>query len=119
MADKTKAEGMLAELKTGPYPSFVKEIELSAKTNKMAQDLIGLLELSYQEKLCHWKHGGIVGVVDGQLEGVGDGRQGIVRCGDLDVDDADVAVQRRAGEHPGRAHGQPRGQLLHRLKIRR
>jgi sulfite reductase alpha subunit len=63
MADKTKAEGMLSELKTGPYPSFIKEIELSAKTNKMAQDLIGLLELSYQEKLCHWKHGGIVGVM--------------------------------------------------------
>ncbi|NQU06029.1 MAG: dissimilatory-type sulfite reductase subunit alpha [Calditrichaeota bacterium] len=63
MADKKKAEGMLAELKTGPYPSFVKDIELAAETNKMAQDLIGLLELSYQEKLCHWKHGGIVGVM--------------------------------------------------------
>jgi len=63
MAERKKATGKLAELTKGPYPSFVKEIEAAAETNKMAQDLIGLLELSYNEKLCHWKHGGIVGVM--------------------------------------------------------
>ena len=61
--DKTKATGMLAELTKGPWPSFVKEIEAAAETNKMAQDLLGLLELSFNEKLGHWKHGGIVGVM--------------------------------------------------------
>ena len=63
MANKTKATGKLAELRDGPYPSFVREIEAAAETNVMAQDLIGLLELSYNEKICHWKHGGIVGVM--------------------------------------------------------
>jgi sulfite reductase alpha subunit len=63
MADKTKAMGKLAELTKGPYPSFVKELEAAAATNKMAQDLLGQLELSYNEKIGHWKHGGIVGVM--------------------------------------------------------
>ena len=63
MEDKTKATGMLAELRSGPYPSFVKEIEAAAATNKMAQDLLGQLEYSYQQKIGYWKHGGIVGVM--------------------------------------------------------
>ena len=54
---------MLDELKTGAWPSFVNEIELAAKDNKMSQGLLGLLELSYNEKIGHWKHGGIVGVM--------------------------------------------------------
>ena len=29
----------------------------------MSRDLLGQLELSYREKLGHWKHGGIVGVM--------------------------------------------------------
>jgi sulfite reductase alpha subunit len=34
----------------------------AAEKSPMAQDLLGILELSYEEKICHWKHGGIVGV---------------------------------------------------------
>ncbi len=52
---------MLDELEKGPWPSFVKEIKKSAKS-PMVQDLLGLLERSYEEKRGHWKHGGIVGV---------------------------------------------------------
>ena len=54
---------MLDELTTGPWPSFVTEIKKAAKRNEMCQDLLGQLELSYSEKLGHWKHGGIVGVM--------------------------------------------------------
>ncbi len=54
---------LLDELKKGAWPSFVNEIELAAKDNVMSQDLLGLLELSYNEKIGHWKHGGIVGVM--------------------------------------------------------
>ncbi|MDP8206454.1 MAG: dissimilatory-type sulfite reductase subunit alpha [Candidatus Electryonea clarkiae] len=53
---------MLDELEKGPWPSFVKEIKLAAKKNVMSNDLLGLLERSYNERLGHWKHGGIVGV---------------------------------------------------------
>ena len=54
---------MLDELTTGPWPSFVREIKTAAKRNEMCQDLLGQLEQSYNEKLGHWKHGGIVGVM--------------------------------------------------------
>ncbi len=64
MADKQKkASGMLKDLLNGPWPSFVKEVELAAEKNPMSGDLLGLLERSYDEKLGHWKHGGIVGVM--------------------------------------------------------
>jgi sulfite reductase alpha subunit len=53
----------LDELTKGPWPSFVKEIKQAAETNKMSQDLLGQLELSYEQKIGHWKHGGIVGVM--------------------------------------------------------
>lgn len=53
---------LLDELETGPWPSFVKEIKKSRK-NPMAEDLLGVLERSYKEKIGHWKHGGIVGVM--------------------------------------------------------
>jgi len=49
------------ELETGPWPSFVREIKKSADS-PMSEDLLGVLERSYEEKLGHWKHGGLVGV---------------------------------------------------------
>lgn len=61
MAEETKTP-QLDELKSGPWPSFVKEIERAAEKNDMGKDLLGLLERSYEEKTGHWKHGGIVGV---------------------------------------------------------
>jgi hypothetical protein len=64
MADdgKPKTE-LLDELEKGPWPSFVKEIKQAAEANPVCQDLLGQLELSYEEKKGHWKHGGIVGVL--------------------------------------------------------
>ena len=53
---------LLDELEKGPWPSFVKDIKQAAEKKPMAQDLLGQLELSYKEKIGHWKHGGIVGV---------------------------------------------------------
>lgn len=53
---------LLDELEKGAFPSFVKEIKRAAEHNEYAQDLLGQLELSYKEKVTHWKHGGIVGV---------------------------------------------------------
>lgn len=53
----------LDELEKGPWPSFVKEIKKAAKKSEMSNDLLGQLEQSYDEKLGHWKHGGIVGVM--------------------------------------------------------
>jgi len=63
MADDSQSTPMLDELEKGPWPSFVTEIKTAAKRSPMAQDLLGQLELSYREKLGHWKHGGIVGVM--------------------------------------------------------
>jgi dissimilatory sulfite reductase alpha subunit len=59
MADETP---LLDELEKGPWPSYVKEIKRAAKKNAAAKDLLGVQELSYREKVTHWKHGGIVGV---------------------------------------------------------
>ncbi len=53
----------LDELEKGPWPSFVKEIKKEAEKSPMAKDLLGQLERSYEEKIGHWKHGGIVGVL--------------------------------------------------------
>ena len=63
MADEKHATPLLDELEKGPGPSFVKEIKAAAKAKPTAEDLLGQLELSYQEKISHWKHGGIVGVM--------------------------------------------------------
>jgi len=54
---------LLDELEKGPWPSFVKEIKSAAESSKSARDLLGQLELSYEEKKGHWKHGGLVGVL--------------------------------------------------------
>ncbi len=66
MADPTNGNSktaLLDELEKGPWPSFVKEIKAAAQTSDRAKDLLGQLELSYQQKIGHWKHGGIVGVL--------------------------------------------------------
>ncbi len=62
MADLPKTP-LLDELESGPYPSFVSEIKRAAEKNDMSKDLLGQLEQSYREKIGHWKHGGIVGVM--------------------------------------------------------
>jgi sulfite reductase alpha subunit len=54
---------LLDELEKGPWPSFVKEIKSASQSSDSAKDLLGQLELSYKEKIGHWKHGGIVGVL--------------------------------------------------------
>ncbi len=53
---------LVDELEKGPWPSYIKEIKRAAKKNKAAEDLLGILELSFKDKVTHWKHGGIVGV---------------------------------------------------------
>jgi sulfite reductase alpha subunit len=57
---KTK---LLDELEKGPWPSFVTEIKKAGQTSPVCEDLLGQLELSYEERKGHWKHGGIVGVL--------------------------------------------------------
>lgn len=59
--DKRKTP-LLDGLEEGAWPSFVTEIKKAAKTNPGAADLLSMLEKSYEEKIGHWKHGGIVGV---------------------------------------------------------
>ncbi|MFH1742880.1 MAG: dissimilatory-type sulfite reductase subunit alpha, partial [bacterium] len=65
MADAAKDHPtpLLDELEKGEWPSFVSEIKDAAATNNMSKDLLGQLETSYSEKIGHWKHGGIVGVL--------------------------------------------------------
>jgi sulfite reductase alpha subunit len=58
---KTKTP-LLDELEKGKWPSFVKDMKQAAEKKPMAADLMNQLELSYKEKIGHWKHGGIVGV---------------------------------------------------------
>lgn len=52
----------LDELEKGAWPSFVTEIKRAAAKKANAQDLLDQLELSYEDKVGYWKHGGIVGV---------------------------------------------------------
>ncbi len=54
---------LLDDLEKGPYPSFVTEIKKAAAKNPMANDVLGLLEKSYRDRVGYWKHGGIVGVM--------------------------------------------------------
>ncbi len=56
-----KPTPLVDELEKGPWPSFVKEIKKSAD-GPMASDLLSVLERSYDDKIGHWKHGGLVGV---------------------------------------------------------
>ena len=64
MAD-TSGNGtpLLDELEKGPWPSFVSEIKREAEKKEAPKQLLDLLERSYREKVGHWKHGGIVGVM--------------------------------------------------------
>ncbi len=64
MADdvKNSETPLLDDLEKGPWPSFVKDIKWAAEKKDGARDLLRQLELSYVEKIGHWKHGGIVGV---------------------------------------------------------
>ncbi len=52
----------LDELEKGPWPSFVTEMKRAAEKKDSAKDLINQLERSYEDRVGHWKHGGIVGV---------------------------------------------------------
>ena len=62
MADNGKRKTkLLDQLESGPWPSFVTEIKKATETSPACDDLLGQLELSYEEKQGHWKHGGIVG----------------------------------------------------------
>jgi sulfite reductase alpha subunit len=62
MPDKVETP-LLDELEKGPWPSFVSEIKSAAAWNESSKDLLGVLERSYRERIGHWKHGGIVGVL--------------------------------------------------------
>jgi hypothetical protein len=53
---------LLDELEKGPWPSFVSEMKRAAGKKAAAKDLLRQLERSYNDKIGHWKHGGIVGV---------------------------------------------------------
>ncbi|MHC4126841.1 MAG: dissimilatory-type sulfite reductase subunit alpha [Planctomycetota bacterium] len=64
MADKgDNGTPLLDELEKGPWPSFVTEIKREAEKKQECKELLQLLERSYREKIGHWKHGGIVGVM--------------------------------------------------------
>ncbi|MHC4220747.1 MAG: dissimilatory-type sulfite reductase subunit alpha [Planctomycetota bacterium] len=65
MADTSSNNGtpLLDELEKGPWPSFVTQIKEEAKKKDAPKQLLDLLERSYREKIGHWKHGGIVGVM--------------------------------------------------------
>jgi sulfite reductase alpha subunit len=54
---------LLDQLVSGPFPSFVKDLKRMAEKKPQVNDLLGQLERSYKEKITHWKHGGIVGVL--------------------------------------------------------
>jgi sulfite reductase alpha subunit len=54
---------LLDQLESGPWPSFVKDLKRAAARKKSVADLLGVLERSYKDKITHWKHGGIVGVL--------------------------------------------------------
>jgi len=70
MKSDTKSKTpLLDELEQGPWPSFVTEIKKTATANPACEDLLGQLELSYEEKKGHWKHGGLVGVLVSYVHG--------------------------------------------------
>ena len=53
---------LLDQLESGPWPSFVSDLKRQAQTKPECWDILGQLELSYKDRMTHWKHGGIVGV---------------------------------------------------------
>jgi sulfite reductase alpha subunit len=62
VSEKKVDTPLLDELEKGAWPSFVTEIKKEAD-RPMVQDLMGVLERSYKERIGHWKHGGLVGVM--------------------------------------------------------
>jgi sulfite reductase alpha subunit len=54
---------LLDQLESGPWPSFVTDLKRMAAKKPAAKDLLRQLERSYKDKITHWKHGGIVGVL--------------------------------------------------------
>jgi sulfite reductase alpha subunit len=59
---KDRETPLLDQLEEGPWPSFVTEMKRSAEKKESARDLLRQLERSYEDRIGHWKHGGIVGV---------------------------------------------------------
>ena len=57
-----KKTPLLDQLEEGQWPSFVTQLKQAAQKSTMAAGLVDQLEASYEEKIGHWKHGGIVGV---------------------------------------------------------
>ncbi|MBU0675492.1 MAG: dissimilatory-type sulfite reductase subunit alpha [Proteobacteria bacterium] len=53
---------MMDDLEKGPWPSFVTDLKRQAAKNDQCWDILGQLELSFKDRITHWKHGGIVGV---------------------------------------------------------
>ncbi|MCW5205246.1 sulfite reductase, dissimilatory-type subunit alpha, partial [Desulfobulbus sp. N2] len=53
---------LLDDLEKGPWPSFVTDMKRQAETHPECWDILGQLELSFKDRITHWKHGGIVGV---------------------------------------------------------
>jgi sulfite reductase alpha subunit len=66
---------LIDQLETGPWTSFVSDIKREHEARmenpkgidfqfnqNCCEDLLGVLELSYEHGRTHWKHGGIVGV---------------------------------------------------------
>ena len=51
---------LLDQLESGPWPSFVSDLKHQAETKPEVYDILGQLELSYKDRITHWKHGGIV-----------------------------------------------------------
>jgi sulfite reductase alpha subunit len=64
MADLKKHDTpMMDDLKSGPFPSFADDLNTRGESGvQCCYDLLGQMELSYEHKETHWKHGGIVGV---------------------------------------------------------
>jgi sulfite reductase alpha subunit len=64
------------ELEKGPWPSFVADAKREALHRKnladdrmmvnsdCVEDMLGQLQVSFDDGETHWKHGGIVGVLD-------------------------------------------------------
>ena len=53
---------MIDELEKGPWPSFVTDLKRQAEKSPQCWDILGKMELSFKDRITHWKHGGIVGV---------------------------------------------------------
>jgi len=62
MSEELPETPLLNELEKGPWPGFVQEYKKMARRNELAKRMLKQLELSYKEKITHWKHGGAITV---------------------------------------------------------